>query len=276
LEFFDSWNLSEWGIIITVIRNTFTILDGIGQKLERRLWREGVLTWSHFLDTNPSFISPQRKEFFDETLTYAFTELNEGHAGYFASAVKRYEHWRLFDVFKNDAVCLDIETNGLPLNSGGYTTLVGMYNGESYKCFIRGENLTTDALNEELSKYKYLITFFGSVFDVPFLRSCFHGLRCDIPHFDLCFGARRIGLRGGLKKIEPYFGIQRQDEVKDMDGYDAVLLWQEAERGCSRALDLLTRYNREDTVNLFGIADIIYRRLKVLTGIEEYLASTTF
>jgi uncharacterized protein YprB with RNaseH-like and TPR domain len=48
------------------------------------------------------------------------------------------------------------------------------------------------------------------------------------------------------------------------------------ERGCSRALDLLTRYNREDTVNLFGMADVIYRRLKVLTGIQEYLGSTTF
>jgi uncharacterized protein YprB with RNaseH-like and TPR domain len=96
----------------------------------------------------------------------------------------------------------------------------------------------------------------------------------DIPHFDLCFGARRIGLRGGLKKIEPYFGIQRHDDVKGMDGYDAVLLWQEVERGCCRALNLLMRYNREDTVNLFGIADTIYGRLKTLTGIEEFLGST--
>ena len=256
-----------------MIENTFMILDGIGQRSERRLWREGVLTWTHFLDTNPSFISPQRKEFFDETLAFACTELNEGNAQYFASAVKRYEHWRLFDVFKNDAVCLDIETNGLPPNSGGCVTLVGMYSREGYKCFVRGENLTADALNEELSKYKYLITFFGSVFDIPFLKSSFRGLRFDIPHFDLCFGARRVGLRGGLKKLEPYFGIQREDEVKDMDGYDAVLLWQEAERGCCRSLDLLMKYNREDTVNLFDIADAIYRRLKTLTGIEEYLGS---
>ena len=257
-----------------MIENTFTILDGIGQRLERRLWREGVLTWEHFLDTNPSFIGQERKKSFDETLAFAFTELEEGNAEYFASAVKRYEHWRLYDAFKNDAVCLDIETNGLPPYSGGCVTVVGMYNGEGYKCFVRGENLTADALNEELSKYKYLITFFGSVFDIPFLKSSFRGLRFDIPHFDLCFGARRVGLRGGLKKLEPYFGIQREDEVKDMDGYDAVLLWQEAERGCCRSLDLLMKYNREDTVNLFDIADAIYRRLKTLTGIEEYLVST--
>ena len=262
-----------------MIRNTFTILNGIGQKLERRLWREGVLTWTHFLNTNPSFISLQRKKIFDETLVFASTELYEGNAEYFANAVKRYEHWRLYDVFINDAVCLDIETNGLPPNAGGYATVVGLYNGNGngngYKCFIRGENLTTDALNEELSKYKYLITFFGSVFDIPFLKSSFRGLKLEIPHFDLCFGARRIGLRGGLKKIEPYFGIQRHNDVRDMDGYDAVLLWQEVERGCCRALDLLMRYNREDTVNLFGMADTIYKRLKVLTGIEEYLNNST-
>lgn len=252
------------------------ILDGIGQRLERRLWREGILTWNHFLDAKKtSFINPQRKRFFDETLFFAYNELNEGNAEYFHATLKRYEHWRLFDVFRSDAVYLDIETNGLSPNSGGYVTLVGVYDGNEYKCFIRGENLTADALCEELSKYKYLITFFGSVFDIPFLKSCFRGLRFDIPHFDLCFGARRIGLRGGLKRLEPYFGIQRQDEIIGMDGYDAVLLWQEAERGCSRALDLLMLYNKEDTVNLFEIADTIYRRLKALTGIEEYLNGST-
>lgn len=252
------------------------ILDGIGQRLERRLWREGILTWNHFLDAKKtSFINPQRKKFFDETLFFAYNELNEGNAEYFSATLKRYEHWRLFDVFRSDAAYLDIETNGLSPKSGGYVTLVGIYDGNEYKCFIRGENLTADALYEELSKYKYLITFFGSVFDIPFLKSCFRGLRFDIPHFDLCFGARRLGLRGGLKSLEPCFGIQRKDEIKGMDGYDAVLLWQEAERGCSRALDLLMLYNKEDTVNLFNIADIIYSRLKTLTGIEEYLNGST-
>ncbi|MEW6162461.1 MAG: ribonuclease H-like domain-containing protein [Nitrospirota bacterium] len=258
-----------------MIRSTFTILDGIGQKLERRLWREGILTWTHFLDSkSPSFINPHRKRFLDETLFSAYANLNEGNAGYFAATLKRNEHWRLFDVFKGDAVCLDIETNGLSPYNGGHVTLVGMYDGEAYKCFIRGENLTADNLNEELSKYKYLITFYGSVFDIPFLKICFRGLRFDIPHFDLCFGARRLALKGGLKRLEPYFGIQRQDEVREMDGYDAVLLWQEVKRGNSRALDLLVLYNKEDTVNLFRMADIIYSRLKALTGIEECLGNT--
>jgi uncharacterized protein YprB with RNaseH-like and TPR domain len=36
-------------------------------------------------------------------------------------------------------------------------------------------------------------------------------------------------------------------------------------------MELLKLYNKEDTVNLFTIADIVYRRLRSLTGIEEYL-----
>lgn len=91
----------------------------------------------------------------------------------------------------------------------------------------------------------------------------------------MCFGARRIGLKGGLKRLELCFGIQRHEEVRGMGGYDAVLLWEEAKRGNSRALDLLLLYNKEDTVNLLGMADIIYRRLNASTGIEEYLGPTT-
>jgi len=260
-----------------MIRNTFTILDGIGQKLERRLWREGILTWDHFLDENNlSFINPQRKRLFDESLFSACVKLAEGNATYFAATLRRNEHWRLFDVFKEDALCLDIETNGLHPDRGGYVTLIGMYDGKDYKCLIKGENLTAEALDEELSRYKFFITFYGSVFDIPFLRRCMRSPRFDVPHFDLCFGARRAGLKGGLKKLESYFGIQRQEEVRGMDGYDAVLLWEEAEGGNSRARDLLILYNKEDTVNLLNMADVIYRRLKSLTGIEDYLSSSDY
>ncbi|MBM4136847.1 MAG: exonuclease [Nitrospira sp.] len=255
-----------------MIMNTFSIFDGIGQKLERRLWREGILTWNHFLETkNLPFMNPSRKKHLDESLFSAYTNLTEENAEYFTATVQRNEHWRLFDVFKDDAVCLDIETNGFPANRGGRVTVVGMYDGKEYKCFVRGENLSAEVLNEELSKYKYLITFYGSVFDIPFLKTCVKGLRFDIPHFDLCFAARRLGLKGGLKKLEPCFGIQRPEEVKEMNGYDAVLLWNEVKKGNSNALDLLLLYNREDTVNLFDMADSIYQRLKASTGIEEYI-----
>jgi len=59
--------------------------------------------------------------------------------------------------------------------------------------------------------------------------------------------------------------------VKGLNGYDAVKLWEHARKGSKEALDLLRIYNKEDTVNLFEIADVVYRKLKSQTGIEEYL-----
>ncbi len=254
-----------------MIRNTFSILNGIGEKLERRLWRNGILTWDDFINASDlDFISPDKKKLFDYNLFIASRHLVDGNSGYFRNVLRRREHWRLFDVFKGDAVCLDIETNGFMPGNGGYPTVVGLYDGFDYRCFIKGENLTAENLMQELSGYKYLITFFGSVFDVPFLERSL-GVKFGIPHFDICFGARRLGLNGGLKKLETLFGIERDEAIKGMNGYDAVLLWRQAKKGSTEALQLLVMYNKEDTVNLMDIARNVYEQLRASTGIQEYL-----
>jgi uncharacterized protein YprB with RNaseH-like and TPR domain len=260
-----------------MIKNTFSILNGIGERLEKRLWRSGILTWDDFINASYlNFINPNKKRLFDEHLSLALRELDDGNAEYFAGTVKRKEHWRFFDIFKGEAACLDIETNGLMPESGGYTTMVGIYDGYDYKCFLRDINLTRDNLKRELSRYKYLITFYGSAFDIPFLKRSMPDLKFDVPHFDICFGSRRLGFKSGLKRLETDLGIERHEAVRGMNGYDAVKLWEYARRGSSEALDLLTIYNKEDTVNLLKIADIIYQRLRSQTGIEEYLRNRTF
>lgn len=253
-----------------MIFNTFNLLGGIGEKLEKRLWQEGILDWDDFLNMeNISFISPERKTLYDEVLRESKLRLDAEDAEYFARMLKRQEHWRLFDMLMKDAVCLDIESDGLSYEQGGRATVVGLYNGKEYTCFVRGVNLTAAALDMELSKYKYLITFYGAVFDVPFLMNSYNSLRFDMPHFDLCFGAKRVGLHGGLKKIEPLLGIDRPENVKGIKSYDAVLLWHEYRRGNDRALELLIEYNKEDTVNLLTIAKILYGRLRESSGIDE-------
>jgi uncharacterized protein YprB with RNaseH-like and TPR domain len=255
-----------------MIRNTFSIINGIGEKLERRIWRSGVLTWDDFLNSSAfDFISPERKRVFDETLSDASERLVNGDSRYFAGALKSREQWRLFDLFRDETAYMDIESNGLPAGNGGYPTVVGIYDGFDYKAFVRGKNLTARRLMRELSSYKYLVTFYGAVFDVPFLQRSLHGFRVNIPHFDLCFGSRRLGLNGGLKKIEESLGIERDEKTRGMNGYHAVLLWMEARRGSAEARDLLVKYNREDTVNLVRVADVVYRGLRAATGIEEYI-----
>jgi len=257
-----------------MIRQTFSLLNGIGEKLERHIWRKGILTWDDFCNCREiEGISPERKIIYDNQLLQASMELSFGNAEYFARIMKRREHWRLFDEFKNDAVCLDIETNGFQAGRGGYVTVVGFYDGHDWKSLVRGENLTTESLNRALSGYKCLITFSGAIFDVPFLLRSFPGVRFDIPHFDLCFAARRLGINGGLKKLEVLFGINRDESVKGMNGYDAVRLWEQTKNGSLEARELLLTYNREDTMSLLGIAEILYERLKHSTGIEEYSKS---
>jgi uncharacterized protein len=255
-----------------VIRHTFSMLSGIGEKLERRLWSRGILMWEDFCRCGGiEGISAERKSGYDNQLIQSSVELAVENAEYFARIMKRREHWRLFEVFKQGAVCLDIETNGFQPGIGGYVTVVGLYDGYDARCFIRGENLSAEALNSALSGYKYLITFYGAAFDVPFLLRTVPGVRFDIPHFDLCFAARRLGINGGLKKLERIFGIDRDETVRGLDGYDAVKLWERARRGSSEALDLLVTYNREDTIHLMELAAILYDQMKSSTGIHQYV-----
>jgi uncharacterized protein YprB with RNaseH-like and TPR domain len=253
-----------------VIRHTFSLLNGIGEKLERSLWKKGILTWDDFLETREiDGLSPERKIGYDDLLTRASIELGVGNAEYFARILKRREHWRLFEVFGEGAVCLDIETNGLQPGAGGYATVVGLYDGYDCRCLVRDEDLTVENLNRELEGYKCLITFYGAAFDIPFLLRTFPGVKFNIPHFDLCFTARRLEMNGGLKKLEQMLGIERQESVRGMNGYDAVKLWEQVRRGSSEAMERLLIYNMEDTKHLLKIAGVLYDKMKALSGIEE-------
>ncbi len=255
-----------------MIRHSFCILDGIGREKERRLWREGILTWDDFLGADRlAIISDDRKRLCDQSLFHFQEQYRSRNASFFGRTVRQREHWRLFEAFRDQTVCLDIETNGLPASGGGYVTVVGLFNGRDYRSYLRGRDLTTESLNRELREYRYLITFSGLTFDVPFLKRALPGIELPLLHFDLCLGARRLKITGGLKKIEYDFGIRRDDEVQGIDGYAAVKLWEQARAGSIAALDLLVQYNREDTVNLMHLAPRLYDLLRKSTGIEDYL-----
>ncbi|MDD5434198.1 MAG: ribonuclease H-like domain-containing protein, partial [Nitrospira sp.] len=123
---------------------------------------------------------------------------------------------------------------------------------------IKDINLTPQTLKDILSPYKLIITYYGRVFDVPFLNKSISGLNISMPNYDLCFASHKLGIKGGFKKLETHFGINRDEGIKGMDGYDAVKLWRRYRRGDTGALELLVKYNEADTKNLYAIAKTLY------------------
>lgn len=260
-----------------MIKNTFLVLDGIGEKTERLLWQRGILSWEDFIRTEsiPSSLR-SRKQLFRESLRYFLVELEHRNEKPFFEFLHRKDHWRLFDMFREDSICLDIETNGLPCSAGGEITVIGLYGKDGLKQYVKGIDLTEDIVREALDPCKLLITFYGSVFDIPFMKRTLCNLDLNIPHFDLCFAARKLGYSGGLKKIETTLGFEREEEIRNLTGFDAVTLWREWERGNTQALHTLLSYNRSDTENLFGIAHILYEELFKQTGFRRYSAEFAY
>lgn len=250
-----------------MIRNSFSILKGIGERLERRLWQNGISTWDDFIRAPElDFIPLETKLRYDMEILELMKLLEQENVRHLCRAIKRREHWRLYDTFREGALCLDIETTGLKPEAGGYVTVVGLYDGKEYFSLIRGFDLQGQRLKNIINNYKCLITFNGICFDIPFLRKTFPDIFFELPHFDLSQAARRIGIQGGLKNLERHFHISRSREVTGMSGYDAVKLWDQWKSGNEDALNLLVEYNRADTINLKKLADIIYPLLKESTG----------
>ena len=241
-----------------MLEYTFLHLPHIGPKTEVELWRQGVLTWDdlelHLKDWPKD---TERRRFITRQLHESID--SRGQAAYFFNHLPSSERWRLYRDFRNRCAFLDIETTGIS-SYDHEITVIGLYDGLQTHHFINGENL--EEFEETVEGYDLLITFNGSRFDLPFITSFFPNLRFRQAHIDLLHVARRLGYRGGLKRIEPLFGIFRDSEIQEMSGYEAVVLWHEHLRGSPDALPRLLKYNEADVVNLKTIMEIAWERLQ--------------
>ena len=247
-----------------MLEHTFLHITGIGRTTEQGLWQQGVHTWADADGLEPGFrtVRPQVIAQLRSCLPESRRALQEKNAGFFSRLCSLGEAWRVFSRFSQDCVYLDIETTGL---SPGYDdiTLVGVYDGEAYKAFIAGDNL--DALPEYLQRFRLISTFNGAGFDLRFIRAAFPHLVLPPIHIDLRRVTKKLGLTGGLKVIEASLGLQRDLAVRDLSGFDAVILWRRYLRGDRQSLDLLVQYNRADVVHLKTIMEICYDRLATQT-----------
>ncbi len=209
-----------------MITNSFIFLERIGNRLEQKIWKNGVYDWDSFLKrSNVKGLSRHRKLYYDRKILNARKALYNFDSVYFLELLPQSEMWRLYGFFKEDAVFLDIETTGLS-NKNNDITVFGLYDGINTKIVIKGINLNYNILKNELKKYKLIVTFNGASFDLPFIEKRYPNLLPEIPNFDVKAVTDKLGLKGGLKNIEKSLGIKRNAIVDNFYGGDALTLWR--------------------------------------------------
>ncbi|WP_394742487.1 ribonuclease H-like domain-containing protein [Natronococcus roseus] len=236
------------------IENSFIPVRGVGETTERRLWENGVTHWEEF---DGSVVGDTLADRIETFIDEGWTHLERGDVSTFAEALPAVSRWRLYENVREETAFLDIETTGLSADRNDVTT-VSIHRGDETKTFVQGRDLTARRLEAELEESALLVTFNGQRFDVPFLETCYD-LDVTVPHVDLMYPCKKVGLDGGLKAIERELGIGR--DMPDLSGRDAVRLWHEYESGDDAALERLVEYNRADTENMKPLLETVAGRL---------------
>ncbi len=240
---------------------TFRHFKGIGAKTERQLWRSGVASWEQFASRHAVQLSMFSVEVEDDEAVQvreSVRALRAEDADYFARSLPKQEHYRIALSFPSKTMFLDIETTGL---SRYYDTitLVGWSFGGEYNVYIKGDD--PEPLRSALSDAKAIVTFNGSLFDLPFLHYEFSDLHIPAAHVDLRFLAKRVGLVGGQKDVETSIGLERPGVLSQMRGEAAPLLWHKYRRGDLDCLKLLVSYNYADIEGMKFVLDTAVERL---------------
>jgi len=267
-EFFPPTRLSLLSVKIEyswMLESTFQHLPGVGEKSERRLWEQGIISWDNLLEGGASITKNNIKRLRAGVLE-SRGRLDDCDHEYFRTRLGGSLSWRAFEPFKDHACYLDIETTGLSPAQSDVTT-VCVHSNQGTQTFVLGKNM--GELKSVLGGYKFIVSFNGARFDLPFLA---RRLDLSFPqiHLDLMYPLRSLGFRGGLKVIEKKLGLSRESD--GVTGFDAVRLWRAYKKnrvievagkrvGGKSALKLLVDYNREDTVNLERICDFVVGEL---------------
>ncbi len=242
-----------------MLTRTFIHIPTVGPKRELGIWKAGITSWRDFLEHGHALLPPSIYNLGRPVMERSLGALQRpGGLTELAGMIPRAEHWRFFPRF-GKAVYLDIETGGDPYDWGGIT-VVGLYDGQEVTQFVAGQNL--HEVDQAMAGYEVVVTFAGSSFDIPVMKEVFPRLLVPPVHIDLRWVLRRLGLRGGLKRIEKSLGLTRPGHVLELDGLEAVNLWADHLGGDPEALGTLLDYNACDIVNLEPLLNMAVRELK--------------
>jgi uncharacterized protein YprB with RNaseH-like and TPR domain len=223
-------------------------IPGVGPSTEQRLWQAGVLDWDIGREGSGQTKPKINRKILD-WLDKSQRAVQNRDSGFFAELFPSNQLWRIYPDFKDSCLFFDIETTGLG-SPDDYVTTVATFDGTEVRTFVYGQNL--DDFPDYIYSFDLIVSYNGKCFDAPFLERQFGGLGLSSKsaHIDLRYVLRKLGYSGGLKACEQSLNLTRPSSLHDVDGFLAVLLWQEYLNGTPRALESLLCYNVHDAVNL--------------------------
>ncbi|MBE7413055.1 MAG: ribonuclease H-like domain-containing protein [Leptospiraceae bacterium] len=246
-----------------MIDKAFLHFKGVGKKNLEKLESAGFDNWSKVISKQEEM--PFSKNFSKKLISEAEENskaLKREDIYFFAKNLLSQDKWRLLERYFDKITFLDIETEGLDSNSG-ISLIVCLHEGKLYR-FLRNENL--DEFLELLPKIQLLSTFNGSSFDLPVIQNFFRIGEISCPHVDLRWVCYHLGYKGGLKSIEYKIGIQRPYDLKGVDGFEAVILWDNWNRyGDEISKNRLIRYCAADVVSL----KLLTEKILIEKGIND-------
>lgn len=230
-----------------MLKRTLVHLPGIGLQKEQTLCNQGIHDWTALRKHIADGFRPAAAKKLLLELEKTHVAYHNRNFRYFQNLLPRSELWRLVPGHEKHVAFLDIETTGLAFPPRGSVTVLSvLLNGRLYQA--HGARKIRELLRLVEERAAILCTYYGQVFDVPFLRSQFK-VPLNKAELDLCFFLRRQGYTGGLKTVEKR--ICRSKRISDgIYGWHAPLLWNMHLTGNPKALATLCAYNSEDTLVL--------------------------
>ena len=243
-----------------LLRRSFLHLPRISAAEEARLWAQGISDWMELIRHTPIQLDLYRKG--ASALQSAVEASEEALATrdieFFARRLPKREFYRIAATFPESSVFLDIESTGLSPHYD-QVTLVGWSVGSTYTVMVDPSQIAQ--LEHDLHEHPIVVTFNGSLFDLPFLTKRFETDWFSLCHVDLRYLAKRVGLTGGQKKIEQEIGLAREGSLSGITGAEAVSLWFDYKEGDLNALCELVRYNHADIEGMKFLFEEVIRRV---------------
>ena len=238
-----------------MLRQTFQHIAGFSETKERELWKKHIFTWE---DYNKTY-SNQLSLFTDleiDPLLESVSKLQNDDYEYFIERLPKHLYYRIANSFPEKTIFLDIETTGLSYYYDDIT-LIGWSIGNNFRYSIGLETEKINLLIQDLKNAVCIVTFNGTLFDIPFIKNKISGIKFPKCHVDLRYFCRRQGYQGGQKIIEQTLKVNRPTDIHDISGKEAVILWYQYKEGNNGALKTLIKYNAFDIWGMKNILEIV-------------------